>query len=94
MVVYIASIALALSNRKRLYAPRDVVTGEYQRRRALQPGESFTFMMSPTELSRSTKEARVLHAVATDDIGRTFKSSEESMRVALRNLKVIGKDAG
>lgn len=89
MVVYIASVALALANQKRLYAPRDVITGEFQRRRALQPGESFSFMMSPAELSKHATGAQVRCAVATDDIGRVFESSEESMRIALKNLKII-----
>jgi hypothetical protein len=86
VAVYMGNVSLALRSGKRLVFPCDAVTGEYQRERVLQPGESFDFMMSPREIFKLARNDDVLCAVVTDRIGREYRSSEESMKAALDTL--------
>ncbi len=88
LVVYVASVVLILAGQRKLWAPRDFVTSECQRRRVLQPGESMTFMMSPDEVAKHSKAAPVEYAAAVDDIGREFRSSSAELAQALKDLKI------
>jgi hypothetical protein len=82
-VVYISSVELELRSRERLLFARDAVTGESQARRAVQPGEDFSFMMLPQEIFKLARKDDLLCALAIDAIGREYRSSEESMKQAL-----------
>ena len=89
VAVYIENVCLALSNGKQLVFPRDAVTDDSNTRRALQPGDSFSFMMPPDEIFRLASDAGAepVYAFAVDAIGREFKSTEASLRAALGALQ-------
>jgi hypothetical protein len=94
VVVYMGNVWLALRSGKRLLFPCDAVTGEYQRERVLQPGESFDFMMSPREILKLARNDDVLCAVVVDRIDREYRSSQESMKTALDSLSGEDTQAG
>ncbi len=94
VVVYMGNISLALKNGQRLLFPRDAVTGEYQMERRLEPSQKFDFIMSPLEILSQVRKEDVLCAVARDSIGREYRSSEESTKVALDNLSRGQNQAG
>jgi hypothetical protein len=85
-VVYIGNIVLELRSGRHLLFPRDAVTGELQRRRALQPGEDFNFMMAPDEIFKLADTDNLLCALVIDAIGREYRSSQESMKQALDDI--------
>lgn len=89
VVVFVANISLALRSGTMLMAPRDAVTGEWQSRRPLQPGESYAQNMDGNSLLEHGDD--VLYAVITDDVGREYRSSEEGMRLAMKQLRKEGE---
>jgi hypothetical protein len=84
--VYISNVVLELRSGQRLLFPRDAVTGEFQNRRALQPGEDFSFMMLPDEIFKLAPKDDLVCALAIDAIGREYRSTEESMKQALEAI--------
>jgi len=68
-------------------APRDVITGEYQSRCPLQPGESYALNMDGGALLNQAAPEDILYVVVTDDVGREYRSSEEAMQAALRQFQ-------
>ncbi|MGD0124802.1 MAG: toll/interleukin-1 receptor domain-containing protein [Terriglobia bacterium] len=92
IAVYIENVRLALSNGGKLFFPRDAVTEDSNMRRALQPGDSFSFMMPPREIFRLASDAGAepVYAFAVDAIGREYKSTEASLKAALDALRGPG----
>ena len=92
--VFISGLSILLTTGKGLYSQRDVVTHEYQRRRTLQSGESFQFFMDGPELLKSTAIDELDCVVASDDVGRQYRSSTEELRKAARDFVSDGVSQG
>ena len=65
----------------------DVITGEYPSRRPLQPGESYALNMDGSALLNRASAGDILYVVVFDDVGREYRSSEESMQAALSKFR-------
>jgi hypothetical protein len=87
IVVFVANISIALRTGSMLMPPRDAITGEDQSRRSLQPGASYALNMDGRALLNRASLTDVLYVVVTDDVGREYRSSEESMQAALSQLR-------
>jgi hypothetical protein len=61
----------------------DYLSGEYQRPRKLQPGRGFTLSLDPAQLEQPWRDDRLLCAVAKDEIGRMYRSTEADLSLAL-----------
>jgi hypothetical protein len=91
IVVFVANISIALRTGTMLMAPRDVITGEFQSRRPLQPGESYALNMDGDALLAGDRYSPedILYVVVTDDVGREYRSSEESMQAVLKQFRAL-----
>lgn len=86
MVVFTGIVEIKLKNKYKIVVPIDSVTGEYQRRRALQPGEKFSFHILPEKLFEQVAPDDIAHVVVTDDIDRTYESESEQLQWVLNEL--------
>jgi hypothetical protein len=85
--VFLQSITLELKSGKQFFYSRDSVTGEYQGRRQLRPGESFTMNLDPHELVRHrVSPDDVVGAIARDAIDRVYRSTEENFPELIRHI--------
>jgi hypothetical protein len=82
-VVYVSSVVLELRSHEHLVFVKDAVTGQLQGKRALQPGEDFSFMMLPEEVFKLARKDDLVCALAIDALGREYRSSEESLKHTL-----------
>ena len=90
VVVFMSSVTLQRDDGSSLYAPRDAATGMPQYRRELQPGEGYAFFFSPDMITDKVEPSRIVCAVATDDIGRVYRTEEDETRKAIRQLLSLG----
>lgn len=86
MVVFTGMFEIELKNQYSLIIPFDPVTGDYQRRRELRPGESFSFHVLPGQLFDKVRPDEVLKVVVKDDIERTYESDPENLQWVLNEL--------
>lgn len=70
------NIELRLKDGRLLYVPRDSVTREYQKRRKLDPWESFTFNVATDVVAKKVNPKDLVCAVVTDDINRVYESDQ------------------
>ena len=85
--VYLGNITIQTSDDRLLFIPRDSVTGQFQTRRTLNPGQAFTFNILLDELLRSDVHVSKLERVlVVDDIGRTYESDPEEFRKVIESL--------
>ena len=80
--VFIAGISVILKSGKGLYPPRDALTHESQSRRRLESGESLSYFLDGVELLKSAALDELDHVIASDDVGRVYRSSTEELRQA------------
>ncbi|MDX9721275.1 MAG: hypothetical protein RBU37_11060 [Myxococcota bacterium] len=87
---FAVQVTLELSNGTHLYLQRDAITHEFQAKRGLDPGDSFTFHINPDVSKLWDYEAGpvvIVCAVVKDAIGRTFRSDPASLKTVLELLK-------
>lgn len=89
IAVNLQNVFLALRSGRQLVYTHDAVTGELNTGQMLQAADSFDFFMSPREVRSSLRDNsdEPLCAVARDRIGREYRSSEDSMKVVLDDLR-------
>ena len=88
-VVYVTNISFELKDGKRLMVTKDAVTGNFQSKVELNPGNSFTFYVDPESLRND--EANLVCAIAVDAIGRVYRSSETSFPLVAKLLLMQNK---
>ena len=91
VVVFVANVSIALRTGTMLMPQRDVVTGVQTSRHALQPGESYALNMDGIALIEEFPPQDILYVVVFDDVGREYRSSEESVQAALSKFHVTGR---
>lgn len=80
---FMGNINLKMRDGMLFFAPRDSITGEYQTRRELHPGEAFTFNIAPDVIEGQVNPEDLVCATVADDIGRVYESSESDFRLAI-----------
>jgi hypothetical protein len=84
VVVYLSMIQLRLKSGDSLVMPRDEVTGEWQKRRELHPGQSFSFHIKPEHLKEYYPN--LVCATASDAVNRAYLSDEQEFASAIDSL--------
>lgn len=87
IVVYLSNISLELKDGRMLTVPKDYLTGAFQQKIELNPGQSHAFHIEPERLR--TEASNLVCAVATDAIGRIYRSDKSVFPLV---LKVLLKD--
>ncbi len=80
MVVFTGMINIQLKNKHNLVIVSDPVTGEYQKRRELRPGEKFSMHFYPEAIFEKVRPDEISHVVITDDIDRVYESDPEAFQ--------------
>lgn len=80
--VYHSSISLELDDGSGLWTPGDFLTGQPNQAIRISPGDKYTFNFDPKRLE-AQQISRIRCAVATDSIGREYRSDPEETRAAL-----------
>ena len=85
---FLSSVSILLENGHGLWQATDPVTLERQQARKIASGDSHTVHFSPAKLVESAAGVRMTHAVATDKIGREFRSpdGELEQQLALKDV--------
>jgi hypothetical protein len=84
--LFMENINLKLKDGQLFFVPKDFLTGEFQTRRILQPGERFSFHILPDVIARKVNPEDLICAVVADDIDRVYESDESNFRLAMRVL--------
>lgn len=89
VAVNLQNVFLALTNGQQLMFTHDAVTNEPNVGCALQPGDSFDVFMLPSEVFALLRKhsCEPAFAVVRDRIGREYRSTEVSMKVAMDDLR-------
>lgn len=82
--VYLSNISLELKDGRLLTVPKDYLTGDFQQQTVLHPGQSRAFHIEPERLR--TEASNLVCAVATDAIGRVYRSNKEHFPAVLKLL--------
>jgi hypothetical protein len=82
---FIRQVTFRLADGRQLFVKQDSLTGEYQRRRILEPGESFDFHVAAETLTEQGLD-NILYAGAIDDLGRVYESDATEFRNALNSF--------
>lgn len=85
MSVFLGNVQIQLTNNRILLPPADAVTGEYQKRRELRPGEKFSFNIWPYVILEKVEIGEIIRVVVLDDIDRRYESDEDSLQSILRS---------
>lgn len=80
---FLSSVSVVLENGAGLWQGTDPVTFERQIPRVIRPGDSHAFHFFPHKLAESAKGARMTHVVATDKIGREYRSPDGMLEAQL-----------
>jgi hypothetical protein len=86
MTVFLGNVSIKLKGERQLLVPRDAMTGEYQRRRELRPGEKFSFNIFPSVIAEQVDPDEVLCAKVSDDIERTYESDPKDIQSLLKSV--------
>jgi hypothetical protein len=84
--LFMGNIELKLRDGQLFFVPKDFLTGEFQTRRILHPGESFSFHILPDVIARKVNPKDLICAIVKDDIHRVYESSESDFQLAMRVL--------
>ena len=84
VIVYLHNISLELKDGRLLTIMQDFVTGEFQKEVVLNPGQSHSFHFQLESLRKEAPD--IVCAVATDAIGRMYRSDSKSLPVTLQAL--------
>jgi hypothetical protein len=83
---FMGNINLKLKDGQLFFVPKDFVTGEFQARRKLHPGESFAFHIKPDVISRKVDPRDLVCVTVTDDINRVYESPESDFQLLIHVL--------
>jgi hypothetical protein len=83
--VFLGNVVIETRTGEQLYFPTDYVTEEWQKRRELRSGESFSFYINPDEVKKFSEKGLICAAIK-DDIDRVYRSSESELQNALKQL--------
>lgn len=86
MTVFLGNVSIKLKGGRQLLVQRDAVTGEYQKRRGLRPGERFSFNMLPSVIAKQANLDEIICAIVSDDIERTYKSNPTDIQLVLTSI--------
>jgi hypothetical protein len=87
VMVYPSSIALLLSDGSRMSGLRDAATGtRIFSGTPVESGKSYSFRYSVDDLRKGLDKAKIVCALATDAIGREYRSDEKAMAKVLKQL--------
>lgn len=82
--VFMGSIMINHKNGYKLYIKDDSITGEIQKSRRLESGQSFSFRITYDKIAKEINN--IINVVVTDDIGRKYESDKEEFSNALKVL--------
>jgi hypothetical protein len=85
ITVFLGSVFIETKTGEQVIVPRDFITGEWQKRRELRSGESFSFHIFPQQIQEFSKLGLICAAVR-DDIDRVYRSTETELQTALEVL--------
>ena len=74
--VYLSNIVIELDANENLFIKEDFLTGEFNSRRVLDSGQSLSFHIGPGQLLKF-RDRTFKYAVATDEIGRSYRSADD-----------------
>jgi hypothetical protein len=83
MTVFLGNVQIKLKDNRTLFPPTDAINKEYQRRRELRPGESFSFNILPSTILEKVTVDDVACAMVSDDIDRVYESDQDSIQSLL-----------
>ena len=87
MQVYLGCIYIKTTDGKQLLSKQDSVTGEWQKRRVLNPGQAYALMIGRELLDETGYGIDQLDkAIVFDDIGRVYESSSEQLKSVVEDL--------
>lgn len=86
MTVFLGNVQIKLKDNRTLFPPTDAITKEYQRRRELRPGESFSFNILPSTILEKVNVDDVACAMVSDDIDRVYESDQDSIQSLLSSF--------
>lgn len=85
--VFIDQVYLQLRSGDQFFVGRDFLTGEYQKRREVRPGDAFDFHVNPLVLvEHSVEPEQVVGIAARDALGRVYTATEEDLPGLIRHL--------
>lgn len=90
-VVYLRNIYLKLKDERILVLRRDAVTMEYQQKRILYPGESFSFNIDPKQIFAKIDPSSLISAGVKDDIDRTYETNPEHFAKVIKTAYLMYK---
>jgi hypothetical protein len=79
---FLSSVAFPLDDGTGLWPKHDTITGEPNRARRIEPGNSFQFHMDPANLVKQAGKRHIV-ASAIDQIGREFRSEHGAVQEQL-----------
>jgi hypothetical protein len=74
--VYLSNIVIELDRSENLFIKQDFLTGDFNTHRELDPGQSMSFRIGPNQLWKF-RDRTFKYAVAVDEIGRRYQSSDD-----------------
>lgn len=86
MTIFLGNVQIKIKGNKILFPQSDAITGEYQKRRELRPGEKFSFNILPETIMSKVSIDEIVSAVVSDDIERTYESDQESIQSLLNSM--------
>lgn len=84
VIVYLHNISFELKDGRLITIMQDFVNGEFQKEVVLNPGQSHSFHVEPERLRQEAPD--IVCAVATDAIGRVYRSDSKYFPMTLRLL--------
>jgi hypothetical protein len=88
--VYLGNIFIEMNNGYQLALMRDFATGAWYSRTELQPGQSHSINVDPSELEKFS--ANLVCAGVQDEIGRIYRSTENELKSAIAALIQVSKE--
>lgn len=82
--VFIGSVTIKRKDDQILYIRDDAITGEYQKRRRLESGQSFSFNITYDRIVNEIDN--LVNILVKDDIGRRYESDKEEFADVLKVL--------
>lgn len=90
-VVYLRNVYLKLKDERVLVLRRDAVTMEYQQKRILHPGESFSFNIDPKQIFAKIDPSSLISAGVKDEIDRTYETNPEHFAKVIKTAYLMYK---
>lgn len=84
MTVFMGMVRLMLNDGKQLLFTKDSLTGDFQKRRELRPGQSFGVHIFPEDIFEHVTPDEVVGVAVTDDIDRIYELRSEEVTESLK----------